>query len=86
VDRIYHALRNDGLEAMERSWDAQRRQNGFGAQIRILCENGDVVASTEAAVGNVYLRDGANDDSILSEIRRRIAEQGGPVMVNIPLD
>ncbi len=86
VDRIFHALRNNGLQTMERSWDAQRRQNGYGAQLRILCERGSVVAATDADTGDVYLHDGAGDDTILAEIARRIAEHGGPARVNMPLD
>lgn len=46
VDRIYHALRNDGY-TMERSWDAERRYTGYGAQIRILCQQGPLIGSTE---------------------------------------
>jgi hypothetical protein len=86
VDRIYHALRNDGLTGIERYWDAERKQSGVGAQIRVLCERGAFTASTEPSVGDIFLEDGAAEDAILTKIREEIAKRGGPLMINIPLD
>jgi hypothetical protein len=86
VDRIYHALRSDGLTGLECYWDAERKQTGFGAHIRVLCERGSLIASTERAVGDIFLEDGAPEDTILAQIRAEIARHGGPLMINIPLD
>ncbi|MAS33240.1 MAG: hypothetical protein CL610_04495 [Anaerolineaceae bacterium] len=86
VDRIYHALRNRGLSAVERYWDAERRETGAGAHLRILCEHGAFTASTEQMVGDLFLEDGAADDAILAKIRDEITRRGGPVMISLPLD
>jgi hypothetical protein len=44
VDRIYHALRDSGVPAV-RYWDAEARQTGAPAHLRILCDGGSVMAS-----------------------------------------
>ncbi len=86
VDRIYHALRTDGLTALERYWDGERRETGHGAQLRILCERGVLTASADPTGGDILLESGVEEDEILAKIRAAVARQGGPVMVNIPLD
>jgi len=86
VDRIYHALRNDGLKSLDRYWEAERSQTGFGAQLRILCERGAVTASAEPAAGDIFLSGDDDDDEILAKIRAEVARKGGPVMINIPID
>jgi hypothetical protein len=86
VDRVYHALRSDGLTALERYWDAERGQTGVGAQIRVLCQRGSFTASTERSTGDIFLEDGAAQDAILAKIRAEIASRGGPLMINIPID
>jgi hypothetical protein len=86
VERIYHALRNDGLTALERSWDAQRKETGVGAGLRILCERGELIASSDDTTSDIFLERGAAEDAILAKIRAEIAKRGGPVMINIPLD
>ncbi|RMF79461.1 MAG: hypothetical protein D6737_11330 [Chloroflexi bacterium] len=86
VDRIYHALRNKGIRA-SRLWEAERQSTGHAAQLRILCEKGTVIASTEPDdSGNIFLRDDMPDDALLAKIMEHIAKQGGPVMINIPLE
>jgi hypothetical protein len=85
VDRIYHALRTRGIYST-RFWDAERRETGHGSQLRILCENGNVIAGTEQGEGTFYLDDSQAEDTILNEIRAAIARQGGPVMVRIPIE
>lgn len=86
VDRIYHALRNDGLTALERYWDSERRETGHGAQLRILCQHGTLTAAVEPSIGDIFLDVGVEEDAILAKIRAAVARQGGPVMVSIPLD
>jgi hypothetical protein len=85
VDRVYHALRQRGIQP-ERFWEAERRETGFGAQVRILCERGTVTVSAEKNTGSIYLDDAHDYDTILAAIYAQIARQGGPVLVNIPLD
>ncbi len=85
VDRIYHALRNYGVEA-ERFWEAETRETGGAAQLRILCEKGTVLASTEESEEAIFLDDGDEEDEILAAIQEAIAKQGGPVMIGIPVE
>ncbi|MFN8374591.1 MAG: hypothetical protein U0694_17145 [Anaerolineae bacterium] len=85
VDRIYHALRNRSLQPT-RVWDAQKRETGFAPQVRVLCQRGAVIASVDQHEGNIYLDVTQPDDSILAAIFAEIARQGGPVMLNIPLE
>lgn len=85
VDRIYHALRNHSVPAT-RIWEAQKRETGVAPQVRILCQKGTVVASVAQNEGNIYLDNQKPDDTILAQIYAAIAQQGGPVMVNIPLE
>lgn len=83
VDRIYYALRNAGIPA-ERTWDAEYRS--APPELRVLCQKGAVVASTEPANGVFYLDDSQQEDTILAAIRAEIARQGGPLTISIPMD
>lgn len=85
VDRIYHALHNRGIYA-SRMWDAEARVIGEAPQLRILCENGTVIASTQPGEGMFYMDDSQQEDSILAGIRAEIARQGGPVTINLPME
>ncbi len=83
VDRIYHALRNVGVSA-ERLWSSEYRN--APARLRVLCENGTFTASTQPEDGSMYLDNKHHEDTILAEILAEIAKQGGPVMINVPMD
>lgn len=83
VDRIYHALRSAGI-APERSWTAEYRN--APARLRILCENGSVVASTQPEDGSMYLDNKHHEDELLAAIFAEIAKHGGPLMINIPFE
>jgi len=86
VDRIYHALRHDGYR-LDRSWEAERLYTGHGAQLRVLCENGDVTASTDFDDdSDVFLDQAGRQDAILAKIRAEVAKKGGAVMISIPID
>jgi hypothetical protein len=85
VDRIYHALRSTGLTP-QRIWQAEYREAGRAAELRILCEKGTVVASTEQSGGTVYLDHSQKEDKILAAIKAEIARQGGPVYLSIPVE
>lgn len=84
VDRIYHALRDKRIRP-ERYWQAEKKQTGYDAQLRIPCKEGEVIASTDENTDGIYLDETEPEDKILAEIRARIAAQGGPVMISIPL-
>jgi hypothetical protein len=85
VDRIYHALRSTGLTP-QRVWQAEYRDAGRASELRILCERGTVVASTNRREGSVYLDYSQQEDKILAAIKAEIARQGGPVFVSIPVE
>ncbi|MEM6284136.1 MAG: hypothetical protein AAF787_18225 [Chloroflexota bacterium] len=85
VDRIYHALRSPQLR-VERWWEADYKQTGYAPQLRIICQKGDVVASTEPGMGNVYLDASKGDDELLAQIRDEIARHDGPYMIDLPPD
>ncbi|GAB5489997.1 MAG: hypothetical protein Phog2KO_02120 [Phototrophicaceae bacterium] len=85
VDRIYHALRDKQIRA-NRYWDAQRKQTGYGASVRIICEKGTLIGYTEQdskPEKGVLLDTQRPDDEIFEEIRAKMAELGGPI--SLPL-
>lgn len=85
VDRIYHALRQIGIRP-QRFWEAEYREVGYGAQLRILCERGTIIASTTQDDNSIYLDENGREDAILAAIRAAIEKQGGPVTIGIPLE
>ncbi|NWF68953.1 MAG: hypothetical protein HXY40_07695 [Chloroflexi bacterium] len=85
VDRLYHALRSRHV-ALTRTWDAQRRETGSAPQLRILCQNGTVIASVNQHEGQIFLDSGQPDDMILARILAAVTQQGGPALLNIPLE
>jgi hypothetical protein len=84
VDRIFHALRNHGVEA-DRYWDAERKVTGHAAGLRIFCENGSVDAGTESG-GDFFLDANLKDDAVLKALLDKIARQGGAVMLPLSHD
>jgi len=86
VDRIYHALKDRRLRP-ERTWDAQKREYGYGAAVRVICENGIFTGYTEtqqATDGGYYLDPDRDQDEMLREIVSRIERMGGPVTLPTP--
>ncbi len=86
VDRIYHALKDRRLRP-ERTWDAQQREYGYGAAVRVICEKGVFTGHTnpEQALGDsLYLDPTLEEDEILREITQRIAALGGPITLPTP--
>ncbi len=83
VDRIFHALRDKGVYS-DRIWGAE--YPGGAPELRILCEQGTVNASTAEGEGRLYLDQTLSQDKLLAKILDHIAAQGGPVSINIPMD
>lgn len=84
VDRIYHALRDARIRP-ERIWEAEQRETGLAPQVRILCEQGTVVASTQPGHDvDVLLDDRLPDDEILRQIQARIQSKGGLLTLRVP--
>ncbi len=85
VDRIFHALRDSGVRA-DRFWDAERRETGRGAHLRVLYDGGDFVSDPERRGDSLLMDEGQPDDAILSAIKAEIARRSGPTTINIPFD
>lgn len=89
VDRIQFALRRSGIRP-ERMWEAERISDDGGAQLRIVCESGEVIATTAKSVeGRVHLPSNLDPEAIpqlIAEIRARIASLGGPLTAPTPLE
>ena len=83
VDRIYHALRDKGIHPL-RLWEAERPNDDYAPGLRILCEGGEVIVSTERIGGALFLDPSHKRDEILEAILLRIASSGGPVTMSIP--
>jgi hypothetical protein len=89
VDRVFHALEKSGVRA-ERIWEAARMSDDGGAQIRVLCEEGTVIASTTPRgehiiplpVSDSPERVQRSVETILEAIRRN----GGLMMVPVPIE
>lgn len=89
VDRVFHALEGEGVHA-ERVWESSKMSDDGGAQIRVVCEEGTVIASTSPRGEHVIpltvsdapeaVRRGV--DAILEAIR----QHGGPLMVPVPIE
>lgn len=82
VDRIFYTLKEAGYHP-QRRWEAEAGYPGQGAQVRILCENGDVVASSLGDEG-IPLQDDL--ELTLAQIKREIIAKGGPALLNIPVE
>lgn len=76
VDRIYHALRDKQIR-VDRYWDAQRTQTGYGASVRIICEHGTLLGYTEENShyeNGIFLDSQRPDDEIFAEIQAKMAQ------------
>jgi len=85
VDRIYHALRGDGLRP-ERYWEAERRQHPNAPGLLLMTRDGPLYACTQAGDAALYLDMALSHDDILSKIREAITRRGGPADISVPLD
>ncbi len=89
VDRVYHALEQSGV-ASERVWEASRASEDGGAQLRIVCEDGTVIASTAARGERVIaLNPDRSPEAVRVSVKAildAIKQCGGPLMVNVPLE
>jgi hypothetical protein len=85
VDRVFHALEDAGVRA-ERIWEVGRN----GAQIRIPCQQGMVIASTaacEAPLIPLPVQSGAGALRASVKMLLRAAEaQGGPLSLVTPVE
>lgn len=101
VDRVFHALKQGGINPL-RSWESRKMSSKreieypIGARIRVLCENGDVTASTNPTDKRegedfVYLHPQdylSEDDAKESahQIMEHVQRLGGAKMIDIPVE
>jgi hypothetical protein len=82
VDRIFYALQDAGYRPT-RLWELETAYPQQAAQVRVLCESGEVIASTLPNIGILI------DDDLtasLKRIQQEIAANGGPKMLLVPLE
>jgi hypothetical protein len=94
VDRVFHALepkikREGGV--LQRVWEAERTSDDGGAQLRVECEDGTVIASTAARSEHVIPLHVINSDPqavrySVETLLEAIRQHGGPLMINVPLE
>jgi len=89
VDRVFHALERAGVRS-EPVWEATRTSDDGGAQIRIECEDGTVIASTAAQSEHIItLVPDESPDALRATVDRllqAIKARGGPLMIDVPLE
>jgi hypothetical protein len=89
VDRVFHVLEESGVQA-ERVWEAARVSDDGGAQIRVLCREGLVIASTAPRGKHVIpLRVSDAPEAVqngVEAIREAIRKQGGLRMAPVPIE
>lgn len=89
VDRVFHVLERTGVRS-QRVWEAQQVSEDGGAQIRVVCEDGIVIASTapkheqviSLPVTSTPEAVRASVEAILEAIR----QFGGPLMISVPIE
>jgi hypothetical protein len=89
VDRVFHALEQSGVHA-ERSWEAARDSGDGGAQLRVQCEEGWVIASTTPGGEHVIpLPVSDTPGAVLASVEtilKAIQAHGGPMMIGLPIE
>ncbi|MBN1680644.1 MAG: hypothetical protein JW966_10155 [Anaerolineae bacterium] len=90
VDRVFHALEGNGVHS-QRYFEAECDEDRKGAEIRITCQKGTVIASTAEASGEHVIRLRVDDTASavqmsVHSILQAIQAHGGPLMVNVPVE
>lgn len=81
VDRVYHALLQAGLRP-ERIWEASRLAGTGGAELRLPCARGIVIASTAPSGDALSLAVGGSSEAVeagVVSVLDAARAQGGPV-------
>jgi hypothetical protein len=82
VDRVFYFLEDIGYRPLRR-WQFEPGYPVQAAQVRVLCEQGEVVASAYSDDG-ILITDDLNET--VEKIRQEIDIKGGPLMLPIPLE
>jgi hypothetical protein len=85
VDRVFHVLEDEKIPA-ELRWEAE--SDDGGAQIRVICEEGLVIASTAARTEHVIPLDihNVSPQASAEVIQKAVAARGGPRLISIPIE
>lgn len=84
VDRIYHALRNKGLEVYQ-YWETEQNDFDFAPGVSILCENNKTLEFSMREGQGAYFMDVAEpEDKLLRAIMEEVNKRGGPATITIP--
>jgi hypothetical protein len=93
VDRVFHALEPEVKReggAVHRVWEAERTSDDGGAQLRVECEDGTVLASTTPRSEHVIPLHVSDDPQAVrysvEMLLEAIRQHGGPLMINVPLE
>jgi hypothetical protein len=89
VDRVFFALRNAGIPS-DRYWEATSVSDDGGAQLRIACQDGEIIATTaEPDADRLHLQANHGPEAIqqvVDEVRARVNKLGGVLIAPIPLE
>jgi len=89
VDRVFYALERKGVP-LQRVWEAERASDDGGAQLRIECEDGTVIASTNPQNERVIpLPASDSSDAVRTSVEailEAIRQHGGPLMIGVPIE
>jgi hypothetical protein len=89
VDRVFHALWRSGIRS-ERIWEAEQVSEDGGAQLRVVCQEGIVIASTAPAQEQVIALPVADLPGAVrtgvETILKAIRQYGGPLMITVPIE
>ncbi len=87
VDRVFYALERSGVQP-DRVWEAERQAGG--AQIKVECENGTVIAATDPRdaheIALPVSRSSRAVETSVDTILKAIEAFGGPLMINVPIE
>jgi hypothetical protein len=82
VNPIFDALEDEQYQPTRR-WQLEQGYPLQSAQLRVLCESGEVLASTHPDEG-IPITDDV--EGSLDRIKREVAARGGPLMISTPLE
>lgn len=85
VDRVYYALRKEGIHA-QRFWDAESKQTAYAPGLRVMSASGAVYASMGRTEEALYVDWQLSEQAIVAAIQAELKRRGGLVDVNVPLE
>jgi hypothetical protein len=84
VDRIYHALRREGIH-VERAVEVKDRKRNYKIDLLIPCKDGAVMVAGGADGPPAAIRLVQDEQHDLTAVTSAIEQRGGPLMSDLPL-